>query len=63
MCKRSANNVRAALITQISDPEEEAKILDMDGNWPLCKTSKCKKLGKFAVYADTAKNVPQYCFS
>ena len=46
-CKRSANVIRAALTTLISDPGEEAKFLDTDGNWPLCKTSKCKKSGKF----------------
>ena len=36
-------------------PGKEAKFLDTDGNWPLCKTAKCKKAGKFAV-ADTTKS-------
>ena len=64
--KRTANDIRAALTTLISDallPGEESKFIDSDGNWPLCKTVKCKKSGKFAVYADTAKKVPRYCFS
>ena len=59
--QRTANDKRTALTTLISDallPEEESKFLDSDGNCPLCKTFKCKKSGKFAVYADTAKEVP-----
>ena len=35
--------------------------LDSNGNWPLCRTAKCKKTGKLAVYCEPEGRKPIHC--
>ena len=35
--------------------------LDSHGNWPLCRTTKCKKQNKYAVYSEFSNKKPAYC--
>ena len=63
--KQKANDIRAALSSLMPDivvPGESVNFLDQNGNWPLCKTGRCKKLGKYVFYADSANEPPRFCF-
>ena len=35
--------------------------LDQNGNWPLCRTAKCKKNGTLAVYCEPEGKKPIHC--
>ena len=35
--------------------------LDTNGNWPLCRTAKCKKNGTLAVYCEPEGRKPIHC--
>ena len=53
--KHKANDIQAALSSLMPNtvvPGESVKFLEQNGNWSLCKTGRCKKLGKYAVYDD-----------
>ena len=70
-CKRSnISNMKSTLLAIVDDVVEaqdgmpmSVHFLDAQGNWPLCRSKKCKELGKYAVYGEQAKKKPVYCYS
>ena len=45
-------NVVQDVVQQAQAVPKPVLFLESVGNWPLCRTSKCKSLGRYAVYAE-----------
>ena len=68
--KKSSKDIKACLLPVLSDVLESVagvpkpvQFLDSAGNWPLCRTKKCKELGRYAAYSEQAGKKPVYCSS
>ena len=66
--RRTGASIKEMLMPVLEDVLEEVQgvpkpvlFLDSHGNWPLCRSSKCKKEKKYAVYSEVAGKKPAYC--
>ena len=59
--KKQLLPVLEVVLEQVEGIPKQVQFLDARGNWPLCKTQKCKKTGKYAVYSKEASQKPKYC--
>ena len=59
--KKQLLPVLEVVLEQVEGIPKQVQFLDVHGNWPLCKTLKCKKTGKYAVYSEGASMKPKYC--
>ena len=50
--KKQLLPVLEVVLEQVDGIPKQVQFLDVHGNWPLCKTLKCKKTGKYAVYRE-----------
>ena len=59
--KKELLPVLEVVLEQVEGIPKQVQFLDACRNWPLCKTRKCKKTGKYAVYSEGASQKPKYC--
>ena len=59
--KKQLLPVLEVVLEQVEGIPKQVQFLDARENWPLCKTQKCKKTGKYAVYSEGASQKPKYC--
>ena len=56
-----------AIVDEVFESQDgmpmSVQFIDALGNWPLCRSKKCKELGKYAVYGEQAKKKPVNYFS
>ena len=59
--KKQLLPVLEVVLDEVEGVPKQVHFLDSHGNWPLCRTTKCKKVNKYAVYSEHSNKKPIYC--